>query len=110
MFGQSTSENTASKPSTSRRLKEQKGNATTSKVTKVEQPQSSQPPPVEQTPVPEPPQRSVKPASQPNMDDIFWRFDFEGKQTATGEKKETFLIQIPYHFIDAGHWAITFAL
>ena len=71
LFGQSTSENTSSKPSKSRRLKRTKATQRPPKVTKVEQPQSSQAPPVEQTPVPEPPQRSVKPASQPSMDDIF---------------------------------------
>ena len=71
LFGQSTSENTSSKPSKSRRLKRTKATQRPPKVTKVEQPQSSQAPPVEQTPVPESPQRSVKPVSQPSMDDIF---------------------------------------
>ena len=48
LFGQSTSENTSSKPSKSRRLKRTKATQRPPKVTKVEQPQSSQRPPVEQ--------------------------------------------------------------
>ena len=70
LFGQSTSENTSSNPSKSRRLKRTKATQRPPKVTKIDQPQSSQSTPVVEAP-PEPPPRSVKPASQPSMDDIF---------------------------------------
>ena len=71
LFGQSTSENTSSKTSKSRRLKRTKATQRPPKITKIDQPQSSQSPPVVEAPPSESPPRSVKPASQPSMDDIF---------------------------------------
>ena len=70
LFGQSLSENTSAKPSKSRRLKRTKATQRPPKVTKIDQSQSTKPPPVVETP-PENPTRSVKAASQPSMDDIF---------------------------------------